>query len=48
VTGDPPWIDFLAGDFYVDGAREAYRWLPDHAPVTYAPSAPVGGWRSGG
>jgi cytochrome P450 family 142 subfamily A polypeptide 1 len=29
----PPDIDFLSGRFYVDGAREAYRWLRDNAPV---------------
>jgi cytochrome P450 family 142 subfamily A polypeptide 1 len=28
-----PDIDFLAGRFYVDGAREAYRWLRANAPV---------------
>jgi cholest-4-en-3-one 26-monooxygenase len=28
-----PDIDFLAGRFYVDGPREAYRWLRDSAPV---------------
>lgn len=28
-----PWIDFLSGAFFVDGAREAYRWLREHAPV---------------
>jgi cholest-4-en-3-one 26-monooxygenase len=28
-----PDIDFLAGDFYLDGARNAYRWLRDNAPV---------------
>ena len=33
MTDDAPWIDFLAGDFFLDGAREAYRWLRDHAPV---------------
>jgi cytochrome P450 family 142 subfamily A polypeptide 1 len=33
VTSGAPWIDFLAGDFFVDGARDAYRWLRDHAPV---------------
>ncbi|HZB71557.1 MAG TPA: cytochrome P450 [Acidimicrobiales bacterium] len=28
-----PEIDFLAGRFYVDGARDAYRWLRHHSPV---------------
>ena len=28
-----PYVDFLAGRFYVDGAREAYRWLRDESPV---------------
>jgi cytochrome P450 family 142 subfamily A polypeptide 1 len=30
-----PDIDFLAGRFYVDGAREAYRWLRQNAPVHF-------------
>ena len=29
----PSHIDFLSGQFYVDGAREAYRWLRENAPV---------------
>jgi cytochrome P450 family 142 subfamily A polypeptide 1 len=29
----PPRIDLLDPDFYVDGAREAYRWMRDHEPV---------------
>ena len=28
-----PSIDFLSGAFFVEGAREAYRWLREHAPV---------------
>ena len=28
-----PPIDFLSGDFYLDGAPAAYRWLRQHAPV---------------
>jgi cytochrome P450 family 142 subfamily A polypeptide 1 len=28
-----PEINFLAGAFFVDGARDAYRWLRDNAPV---------------
>jgi cholest-4-en-3-one 26-monooxygenase len=31
----PPYIDFLSGQFYVDGAREAYRWLRENAPVYF-------------
>ncbi len=30
-----PDVDFLSGSFYVDGGREAYRWLRDHAPVYF-------------
>jgi cytochrome P450 family 142 subfamily A polypeptide 1 len=33
-VGAPP-IDLLAADFYVHGARDAYRWLRTHAPVYY-------------
>ena len=33
MSSAAPDIDFLAGRFYVDGAREAYRWLRQHAPV---------------
>jgi cytochrome P450 family 142 subfamily A polypeptide 1 len=32
---DPPAIDLLAADFYVDGAREAYAWMRAHAPVHF-------------
>ena len=28
-----PPIDFLSGDFYLDGAPEAYQWLRQHDPV---------------
>ena len=37
VTALPPRpdIDFLSGQFYVDGAREAYRWLRAYAPVYF-------------
>ncbi len=37
-----PRIDFLAGGFYVDGARDAYRWLRDNAPVYF--DEPNGLW----
>ena len=30
-----PEIDFLSGRFYVDGAREAYRWMRANAPVCF-------------
>lgn len=30
-----PDIDLLSGQFYVDGARDAYRWLRDNAPVYF-------------
>ena len=30
-----PAIDLLDGAFYVDGAREAYAWMRQHAPVYY-------------
>lgn len=30
-----PEINFLAGAFFVDGARDAYRWLRDEAPVYF-------------
>ncbi|MEY2422100.1 MAG: cholest-4-en-3-one 26-monooxygenase [Acidimicrobiaceae bacterium] len=30
-----PHIDFLSGAFYIDGAREAYRWLRETAPVYF-------------
>jgi cytochrome P450 family 142 subfamily A polypeptide 1 len=33
VTAPP--IDLLSGDFYVDGAREAYVWMRRHAPVYF-------------
>jgi cytochrome P450 family 142 subfamily A polypeptide 1 len=32
VAARPP-VDLLSGAFFVDGAREAYRWLRDHEPV---------------
>ncbi|HUR77456.1 MAG TPA: cytochrome P450 [Acidimicrobiales bacterium] len=32
---DRPEIDFLSGAFYVEGARNAYRWLRDNAPVYF-------------
>jgi cytochrome P450 family 142 subfamily A polypeptide 1 len=38
VTVPPPSrpvIDFLSGRFYVDDAREAYRWLRENAPVYF-------------
>ncbi|MBA2608046.1 MAG: cytochrome P450, partial [Actinobacteria bacterium] len=35
VDSFAPPIDFLAGAFYLDGARAAYRWLRDNAPVYY-------------
>ena len=28
-----PRIELLDPDFYVDGAREAYEWMRQHAPV---------------
>lgn len=28
-----PHVDFLSGQFYVEGARDTYRWLRDNAPV---------------
>jgi len=28
-----PHIDLLAADFYVSGARDAYAWMREHAPV---------------
>ena len=28
-----PKIDLLASDFYVNGARDAYAWMREHAPV---------------
>jgi len=28
-----PTIDLLAADFYVNGARDAYAWMREHAPV---------------
>lgn len=33
-TSAPP-IDLLDADFYVNGAREAYRWMRRNAPVHY-------------
>ena len=30
-----PPIDLLAADFYLDGARDAYAWMREHAPVHY-------------
>jgi cholest-4-en-3-one 26-monooxygenase len=32
---DAPHIDFLAGEFYLDGARAAYEWLRSYAPVFF-------------
>ena len=34
MTGRPH-VDLLSGAFYVDGAREAYRWLRDNEPVFF-------------
>jgi cytochrome P450 family 142 subfamily A polypeptide 1 len=31
----PPPIDLLAADFYLDGARDAYAWMREHAPVHF-------------
>jgi cholest-4-en-3-one 26-monooxygenase len=28
-----PEVDLLSGDFFLDGARDAYRWFRDHEPV---------------
>ncbi len=28
-----PPIDLLSGDFYVDGARDAYAWMRHNSPV---------------
>jgi len=39
----PPAIDFLSGDFYVGGAREAYQWLRAHAPVHFDTSSGLWG-----
>ena len=33
MTAAAPHIDFLAGSFFLDGARDAYRWLREHSPV---------------
>jgi cytochrome P450 family 142 subfamily A polypeptide 1 len=33
VSSDPPRIDLLDADFYVDGAREAYAWMRSQSPV---------------
>jgi len=30
-----PPIDLLAADFYVNGARDAYAWMREHAPVHF-------------
>ena len=30
-----PIIDLLASSFYLDGARDAYAWMREHAPVHY-------------
>ena len=38
-----PDIDFLSGRFYVDGAREAYRWLRENAPVYFDPNSGLWG-----
>jgi cytochrome P450 family 142 subfamily A polypeptide 1 len=35
VTGARPAIDLLSGQFYVDGARDAYRWMRDNEPVCF-------------
>jgi len=35
VDGDQPNIDFLAGAFYSDGARDSYRWLRENAPIYF-------------
>ncbi|MEY2425758.1 MAG: cholest-4-en-3-one 26-monooxygenase, partial [Actinomycetota bacterium] len=32
---DDPYVDFLAGSFYLEGAREAYQWLRTNAPVFF-------------
>jgi cytochrome P450 family 142 subfamily A polypeptide 1 len=32
VLGRPP-VDLLSGAFFVDGARDVYRWLREHEPV---------------
>ena len=28
-----PEVDLLSGEFFVDGARDAYRWFREHEPV---------------
>jgi cytochrome P450 family 142 subfamily A polypeptide 1 len=35
VSSDPPRIDLLDPDFYVDGAREKYAWMRRHSPVHF-------------
>jgi cytochrome P450 family 142 subfamily A polypeptide 1 len=32
---DAPSIDLLAANFYVNGARDAYTWMREHAPVHF-------------
>jgi cholest-4-en-3-one 26-monooxygenase len=34
-AASPPTIDFLSGEFYLQGARDAYQWLRDNAPVHF-------------
>jgi cholest-4-en-3-one 26-monooxygenase len=31
----PPTVNLLDADFYVNGARESYRWMRRHAPVYF-------------
>ena len=33
MSSAAPHVDFLSGRFYVEGARDSYRWLREHAPV---------------
>ena len=35
MTAPAPPIDLLSGAFFLDGAREAYRWLRANAPVHF-------------
>jgi cytochrome P450 family 142 subfamily A polypeptide 1 len=43
LTTDAPHVDFLAGSFFLDGARDAYRWLREHSPVHLDPNSGLWG-----
>jgi len=43
IVASRPEIDFLSGAFFLDGARESYRWLRENAPLCFDPNSGLWG-----